>query len=425
MIKTQRSNNSTLRSILLIAFSLLCSLLLWVYVTDTEGKTITEPFPGVAVRLDGVDTMRESRGLIVTDISATSARVMLTGSRRTISALNAKDLSVSVDVSTITRTGYYSFAPDVNYPTRVDSNALSAEIVPETIRFYVDMLDKKTIPVEGAFNGSAEEGFVAEPLEFNPSTIIIYGPEQVLSQVRCAFVDVTRSDVDRTLTFDSTFVLLDNEGNPFESEEITFDTETVSVTLPISAVKEVSLAVDLVPGGGATDANVHWSVEPASITLTGPSEVLEGVNNITVARIELAQITEESFSETYRIVIPNDTEITSGAREAVVKLELAGLSKQTFSVEKSNISCINISEGYDWEILNDSLDDVVIRGPAEALSRVTGLNIRAVADLTEYGNVTGYVTVPVKISVDGNTEVGAIGEYKVYVNITRTGEETG
>ena len=99
MANTQRTNNSTLRAILLIAFSLLCSLLLWVYVTDTEGQNVTMPFPGVQVRLDGVDTMRESRGLIVTDTSATSARVMLTGSRRTISALSSKDLTVSVDVT--------------------------------------------------------------------------------------------------------------------------------------------------------------------------------------------------------------------------------------------------------------------------------------------------------------------------------------
>ena len=286
----------------------------------------------------------------------------------------------------------------------------------------MDMLDKKTIPVTGAFNGSAADGFVAEPLEFNPGTIIIYGPEQVLAQVDCAYVDVTRTDVDRTLTFDSTYVLLDNDGNPFESDEITFDTETVSVTLPISAVKEVSLVVDLVAGGGATAANVKCEVEPASITLTGPSEALDGVNNITVARIDLAQVTEDGYTESYRIVIPNDTEITSGAREATVKLELTGLSKRTFSVEKSNISCINISEGYGWEVLNDSLDNVVLRGTEEALDNVSELAIRAVADLTEYGSVTGYITVPVKISVDGNTEVGAIGEYKIYVNITEVQE---
>ena len=71
---------------------------------------------------------------------------------------------------------------------------------------------------------------------------------------------------------------------------------------------------------------------------------------------------------------------------------------------------------------------MVIRGPREAVERVSDVNIRAVANLTEYNTVTGIVAVPVKISVDGNTEVGAIGEYTVYVNITPdtgTTEETG
>ena len=416
------------RTVVLLFFSLLCSLLLWIYVTDTEGPEIRRVFYDVAVQFNGEATLRESRGLIVTNPTATTTIVTLTGNRRTISALESKDLTVSVDVSAITRTGSVSRIPQVNYPSRVDTSAITtAATSPETISFYVDILNKKTIEIEGLFSGSVAEGFVAEPLVFNPGTVIIYGPEQVLAKVEKAYVEVTRTDVDRTLTFDSTFVLLDTDGNEFKSEEITYSEQTVSVTLPVRSIKDVDLVVEFVNGGGATDANVQWRLEPDHITLTGDSEVLAGVNNISVARIDLAQITGDSFTETYRIVIPNDTEITSGASETTLKLELSGLYQKNFTIDKGNISCTNVTEGYVWEIISDSLD-VVIRGPQEAVERVSDVNIRAVANLTEYNTVTGIVAVPVKISVDGNTEVGAIGEYTVYVNITPdtgTTEETG
>ena len=41
-----------------------------------------------------------------------------------------------------------------------------------------------------------------------------------------------------------------------------------------------------------------------------------------------------------------------------------------------------------------------------------------IADLADYGTMTGYVTVPVKIYVDGVTGAGAVGEYSVTVNLT-------
>ena len=164
---------------------------------------------------------------------------------------------------------------------------------------------------------------------------------------------------------------------------------------------------------------MKWEFDQRTITLTGDSETLAGVNNIVVTQIDLAEV-DESFSEVYRIPIPNNTEITSGMREATLSFELGGLYKRTVTVRKSNISCINVSEGYVWEIMNDSLNGVILRGQEEAVRAVSELNVRAVADLTDYGSATGIVTAPVKIyidSVDGNSNVGYIGEYSVYVNI--------
>ena len=416
--------STTAQTVIYMLVSLLLAMLLWIYVTETEGKTTDKPFPGVAVRFDGLDTMRESRGLILSDISATSGRVTLTGNRRTLAALSSNDLTITIDLSGITRTGNYALAPYVTYPARIDSSSITAEISPETIQFYVDILDHVTVEVTGEFNGSAAEGFVAEPLEFNPRTVILYGPGQVLSQVHHAFVDVTRTDVNRTLTFESTFRLIDSEGMEVDTDEITYDTDTVNVTLPISAVKDVSLVIDVSPGGGATDSNVIWRLEPDHITLTGDAEVLAGVNNISVAKLDLAQIPEGIFTETYRLVIPNDTEITSGAREATLTLELGGLYSREITIQKNNISCINVSEGYHAVIVNDSLENVVLRGTdADEVNRVSELNVYAVADLAEYGSATGIVSVPVRIRVDGSTGVGVVGEYKIYVNILEGANE--
>jgi YbbR domain-containing protein len=409
-----------------MAISLLASLLLWVYVTESEGENIERSFPGVQVRFDGESTMRDTREMIVSDDSTTSVKVTLTGSRRALSALSSADLSAVIDLSRITRTGNYQLAPTISFPSRTDTSAIASIVIdPDSVSFYVDKLDKKTLEVRGVFNGSTAEGYSADPLSFSPSTVIVYGPGKVLDTVDAAYVEVNRTDVDRTLSFDSTFVLLDAEGNEVESDALSYNTEQVNVTLPVRAVKEVYLTVELVPGGGATEKNVRWSLEPGSITLLGDAEVLSGVNSITVARIELAQV-EDAMQETYRVELPNDTELIVGARETTLTLELQDLETAYYTIDKSNISFINVSEGYT-ALAEDSLDKVRIRGSHAVLEQLSDLNIRAVADLKNYGTATGRFTVPVQISINGASasEVGAVGNYEIVAILSEATEEEG
>lgn len=417
-----KTNHSTLNTVLLAVFSLICSLLIWVYVTDTNGGDIEKDFPGVKVVFDGESTMRDSRGLIISDNETTSVRVSLSGNRRTVSSLDSADLKVVIDLSGITKTGNYSLAPKITYPSKVDTSVITAAVtVPGNISFYVDKLSSKPVQVVGVFNGSAAVGYTAEPLTFDTETIKIYGPEKVLAHVDHALVEVSREDVDKTLSFESDYVLIGEDGNQFQSDEITFERDTVNVTLPISAVKVVDLVVDIVPGAGATKDNVSVKIEPDNITLTGDSETLAGVNNISLAKIDLSTL-EDALTETYKIVIPNNTENTSGVKEATVTLTMNGLAKKKVTIERSNISIVNNSEGYDAELMSSSLDNVVIRGAESVISNLDAMNIRAVADLADYGTATGIISVPVKIYVDGTTEAGAFGEYKVFINVTKSEE---
>ncbi|MBQ7143656.1 MAG: hypothetical protein IJR65_00695 [Oscillospiraceae bacterium] len=417
MNKKKTEQNKSVHNILWFALSLLAAVLLWVYVTENEGQEITVPLPGVQVSFNGESTMRENREMIVSDVSTTSVTVTVTGSRRVVSAMKASDLSAVIDLNNITRTGSNSRVPEIKFSSRTDMSAITTVTTdPDVVNFYVDKLAKRTVELVGVFNGSAAEGYSAEPLVFSPSTVIVYGPEKVLNTIKSAYVEVTRTDVDHTLSFESTYVLIDAEGAEVESDELTFSESVVNVTLPILAVKEVGLTIELTAGGGATESNVRWKLEPATIILSGDAEVLSGVNSIPVARIDLSLV-DEPLTETYRIELPNNTELTSGTRETTLTLEVTGLYSELFTIEGSNISVINVSEGFTAEVMNSSLTDVVIRGPEEVLKNLSNLNIRAVADLRNYGTATGIVSVPVKISINGTTEAGAVGEYSVYVNI--------
>ena len=162
------------KNILFAIVALFCSLLIWVFVTESQGEDITQTFSGVRVVFEGETTMRESRGLIVSETSSNTVKLTVTGSRRTVFNLKAEDLTVAVDLSGISRTGNYSLTPKINFPSKTDTSAITSwATAPDSISFYVDKLSRKTVPVEGEFNGRAADGFSAEPLEFSPNTVAL------------------------------------------------------------------------------------------------------------------------------------------------------------------------------------------------------------------------------------------------------------
>lgn len=417
MIKKIKENRPGLHKVLLIILSLICSLMLWMYVTNQEGNIEEQTFTGVKVVFEGEDAMRDSRGYIITSNETTSVRVTVSGSPRVLARLSAADITAVIELDTISKSGNYSLSPKISFPSDIDSSGLDAKSF-GTVNFYVDKLSTVTVPVKGVFNGSTAEGFSAEPLEFDPETVKISGPEAELKKVADAWVEVDREDVDSTLTYASSYVLRDAEGNVIESQSITKESDTVNVTLPVIAIKEVDLIVSLIPGAGANENNVDVEITPEKVTLSGDADVLEGVNSILLDTIDLSKIERDSWTRTYTIVIPNDTEIVSGTREVTVSLEIKGLETKTVTIPYANLSYINMTEGYVGEIMDESLKNVVLRGTESALRGVSAVNVRAVADLSEYGSATGIFAVPVKIYVDGTTSVGAIGEYTIYINLS-------
>ena len=321
-----------------------------------------------------------------------------------------------IDVSTITRSAYTSKQYTISYPDGTDTSSISEDRrTPESINFMVSPLVSKTIQVRGSFDGELAEGYTAEMPVFDPSTIVITGAETYIKDVSYAWVTFGEDDVDSTYTIETGFTLMDEGGMPLSNTGISFSTDVVTATLPVLVLKEVKLDVNIIEGAGATAANTRVTVEPSTLTLAGDSALLEGMNRIVLDTIDLTDFTS-TFSDVYTIPLDNGLRNITGATEAKVTIEISGLTTKDFKV--SNISYINNTQGFDATVLSESLD-VKLRGSEESLSQVKAENIRAVADLADFDESTGTYMAPVKIYIDGFTDVGALGEYSVSIEIRK------
>lgn len=403
-----------------LIISLLASMSLWIYVTGQETEEYKQTFRGVRVELIGEDILLNSRNMVITDLSTSTVTVEVSGPRRVVGRWSSGDLVAQIDVSKLTQSAFTSLQYTVKFPDGTDTSGVKTNSrSPETINFMVSPQTKKVVPVVGSFEGRVAEGFTAEPPEFDPSTITVYGPETYLKNISRAWVEFGSQEISSTYSVDTGFRLLDENDEECSTTGLNFSNDTVKATLRVLEVKEIPLTVDLIGGAGASSANTMVTIEPDSITLAGDTAVLSGLNRISLATIDLTDFAS-TFSDTYLVKFDDGLKNLSGTTEANVTIEIVGLETRDFSVSRENMSCINVTDGYNAQVLSDSLV-VKLRGTEEQLQEVRSENIRAVADLKDYNTSTGQFMPAVRISVDGFTDVGAIGDYTISIEL-RKGE---
>ena len=408
-----------------LVISFLVAVNLWLYVNTTEGVEGEKTLSGVKIEFLGADTLRESSGLIVTEQDRTTVNLTVKAARRVLGKLSSSNVTAAVDLSRVTTDGWNSVSYEIIYPTGVRSDDVAIlRSSSDIVNFYVDRQSRKTIPVHGEFIGSTAEGYMAEEEpKFDPMMVIISGPKTAIDPVDHAYVAISRTDVDKTLQFNTTYALRDIDEQEIEDNRITLETAEVAVTLNVLFTKSVPLDVTIVDGGGATRAeNTKITINPASVVLSGDAEVIESIAKINLGTIDLKDFAS-TYTNTYTIVPPNDTENLTGVHEATVTVSIVGLSTRIFEITKDNIFCNNVPEGYQAVIINQVLP-VTVRATEADLNAIQVNNIRAVADLSGIteANASGVFQPEVKISIDGFPDAGIVETYRIYVTLIREEE---
>ena len=399
-----------------IVFSILASITIWLYVAYIENPNTTIEVKGIKIEFLNEDYVTD-RGFVITKISANTLNLRFNGRRNTVTKLSSGNVMATVDLSKIKNTGVFQLKYDVIYPIDINQSAVSiSNLTTNYIEVNVDYLVNKDIPVRGLYDGGVAEGFQAEPIELVPSTISISGPQEAISKVSYAQVTVNRENINKTVDEDLPFTIMDSDGHELKSDKITYSQDKVRVIIPVVAIKEIPLTVTYLTGAGKNDTNVTATITPATINGSGDAETLAGLNQIVLGTIDLTKFAATT-TQTFPIVLPNDTKNLTGTADATVTVTVSGLTTST--VRTSNIETINTTSGYTATVVTNNLD-IVLRGSAEELAKVKPSNIRLVADLVERGATKGTFSVMVKVYIDGDYKtVGAIGDYKVTVKLTK------
>ena len=398
-----------------MVLSILAAIILWLYVDLVNQPPVEQEINNIPVVFEGEETL-ENNGLLILHDGQETVDLTVKATRANLRNLSRTNIVISVKVDTINSVGMKSLRYTITFPSTVASSDI--EVVDRSvwsIDVEVAKLAVRTVPIQGEFAGSLAEGYQAGDFSFDPSQLTIRGEEKLVESIDHAKVVLSELNLAKTYVGELPYTLVDGTGEELDMQNIKCDVDLVKVTFPVVILKEIPLSIDVTPGGGATGDNITWSVTPSKITVSGEEEVLTPLKEIIVDTVNLSKVVS---SVTYTVDIPLHSSLTnvSGETQATVTVtvDMDGLSTST--LELTDIELINKPANCRVEAVTNSIQ-VLLRGKAESLALVMPNNLRAEADLSNVTASAGRYTVPVTVYVDGFSDVGAVGEYRITVSI--------
>lgn len=414
-------------------FSLCVALIYWFVLTagNTDTNRIINDVP-ITVQYSAA---AEADGIRVFNMSYSSADLEIAGSNLITNKLTSEDFEVTAVLNPTSTKLTGNTLQKATLPVRAskrssisDYNVVS--ISPGEISVEYDRYKEATFTIDqSGIKYSADAGFYPGTPVLSAETVTISGPESSVNKISRAAVSYT---LDNPLRSDASFtcpVRLFDQNNQ-EITDVTslyleMDVDTVDVGISILPRKTVQIVASTLhqPKGFS---NMRISVEPATIDIAGPADVLSGISEIQLdTPIDFAELDVEN-KNTFTMDIP----VPAGVRnvsavgdnavtQAVVSVNLNGFSETriTLSTEECQIS--NKPLGKEVEFRTQSFEVSVIGSDAQ-VSRLTEESFSIQMDLTNFADRSGIVEVPVTVSVAGSSSDSCwvLGKYTLSVEIT-------
>lgn len=406
-----------------LALSCLVAVTLWIFVDLTgdngDAKKVEIDINNIPIEYLNTDTVLAQRGLMLLEEGTTqTVNVKLTASTRWNStSLDRSAVRATVDLADVTETGTQRLNITILYPDGTEGISKKSSS-PSMATVNIGELYHKEVEVRCEQVGTVAEGYSAGELELSPSVLEIRGQKEDIDPVSYVKVVLNYDDATSTITQELDFQYYDANDQLLSGDGIHPTVDKITATLPVNVTKELTLTMNFIQSPGARLTNTVWDIEPRSILVSGDADLLKDVETIVLDDFDLASL-DSNTRYSYTIPLPEGCENLSGVTKATLTISFKDM--KSAPVTTTRIQCENVPEGKVADVLTEQLT-VVIYGTSADVDAVTGSDLLAVADLTDFGSAAGTYTVPVEIRSQRG-DLGISGTYQIRVTLRDTQDE--
>lgn len=401
----------------IFVLAILISFSIWLYsgLGATNDTNVT--LSNIPIQIELTDEARDN-GLQIFSGSEQTASVTVTGNRAVLGAVNESDVTVTAAANTINSPNTYDLAVSASKTNPSANFQITSAVVPSSIRVVVDYFRESTYQIQdNHIVYKVADGYYGVT-SLSSKAVVISGPQTEISKIDKVYAV---AEINGTLTesveTDAELVLYDKNNNKLSTELFTMDVKTVKATVTVLPEKTVEVKptfINIPDGLEITDDMI--SIEPSTILLAGPAEVLNETTSVNLEAIDFSTLkAEKKTFPSLGIDIPTDCKNLSNSTSAKVTLDLSGLSSKSFTVEKFSVD--GLSKEYKAEVTQKSIS-VTIVGPKNEIDSLTSSDITAAIDTSNSKGITGSVQMPVTFKINGAKSCWTYGDYKANLTIS-------
>jgi len=362
---------SVRRNFGLAVLSIALAFGIWIFITDTEQTTKTGTFRGEIP----VQAVSVPEGLTLA-APLPEVQVRIEAPENVFDNLAVEDFRATINLS---GAGVGVMDAEVRVEVLGEEHVKVVQVTPARLSVELKPVVSQLVPVVADVVGSPPIGYEAQQPVLSPEQVLVSGPEDLVRRVKAAVATVNLSGAVGGVRQSYSLVARDDRG--FIVAGVSLDPSNAAVEIQVLQ-KQFERLVAVSPslrGSPAAGYNVTAvEVDPPSVTLLGPIDILNVTSVVLTEDIDVSGASSDIF-RTVSLRLPMSVTISGSGATVSVRVRIAaGQGEATFGVAPTGSGL-----GNDLRVTRITpLVEVLLQGDLPVLRSVIPDQVKVSVDLT-------------------------------------------
>ena len=301
--------------------SFIVAVLIWLYINIVINPSIEVTVRDLPIQFVGTEKLNDNGLGIVTE-SATTITLKIKGNRKTMGKNNMDTIIAKADVSNVYNTGTVSVPVEVVIP--FEKSGISNQSV-YAVDISVEKIKSKTLNLEINTEGSLADGYMAGPIDINPSSVTISGPESVIGKIVKAGVTLDYGNADVDIDAEVPIRLYGADGKEFSIMDailtrINRDNTGCKVHCAVVKLKEVDIRPIFDDDELIKRDQIIYSINPSEVQIYGETALTAKISSISTEIISTEKLRENKKVKV-KLNIPEGVKVLQDIGEVEITLK--------------------------------------------------------------------------------------------------------
>ncbi|MBR1391684.1 MAG: hypothetical protein IJ567_09650 [Lachnospiraceae bacterium] len=366
--------------------ALMSAIALWIVVMNVDDPTQSGYFTAT-VNIENAGYMAEQGKYFEIPDTSMTVRFKVTAIRSVMKNLSNSDFKAVADMEEIEQTEDGYRVPLTITATRYATAVKFGNAV-QYVYVNVENLATKQFTIKAVSSGEPAENCAVGDLDASPNVLKVSGPESVVNQVETVQATVNVTGASANLTDSVAPVLYDTDGNPVDSSRLTFNINSITVSVKILDVRSIPVEVSVTGDAGEGYAYTQLLVDPEKVRIKGSAAALNAADKVVIPS-DLINIsgTTENVVRMIDITgyLPAGVELAdANERNVEITVVIEPYVTNTYEVPVSRITAENVPDGYQLTFSDDTVS-VDVTGLESDMDAFTIETLTAAIDLSGVG----------------------------------------